>query len=381
MPRFLNRIFTPFLLAAALIAQEPGTPTFDSTAKLVLVPFHVERGKYYAADLQPSDFILHEDGHPREFTIFEGPNTSHPLPLELILLFDTTPKVAHQDGPAVFDMKLDPKADYEFLGGWDESAIREVLHKNGMDILLAVYHYAGGQLERLCAPSSDSREITGAFQRLLDPIPPGKGELGLLPGDYVPKYLGVPSKNGWMAESIVAALKDAAESPAPARRLLMVFTVGSRGTMSKSASDSSIVDPALAASVPLYPVILAMERQERHLSGTGPGVTGLEIAEKPASPDAASSKAGLDSTWYKGFIPSIAKVGELTGGEAFIPRHLNREALANILGLVRDTALSQYVVGFSPDTAAKPKKHSLTVKLSSKSKGKLVGGEKDGVRY
>ena len=69
------------------------------------------------------------------------------------------------------------------------------------------------------------------------------------------------------------------------------------------------------------------------------------------------------------------------GGEAFIPPRLNRETMAHILGLVRDTAVTQYVVGFSPDAGAKPKKHSVEVALSSKSKGKLVGGKRDGVTY
>ena len=84
---------------------------------------------------------------------------------------------------------------------------------------------------------------------------------------------------------------------------------------------------------------------------------------------------------FSGLLPWITKVGELTGGEAFVPRHLDREALAGILGSLRDTLLSQYVVGFVPDAAPKPKKHSLAVALSSKSTGKLVGGEKNGVAY
>ena len=91
------------------------------------------------------------------------------------------------------------------------------------------------------------------------------------------------------------------------------------------------------------------------------------------------------STWYKGFLPGITKAGELTGGETFVPHVLDREALAGILSVTRDTALSQYVVGFSPDAAAKPpsrpKKHSLAVALTSKSTGKIVGGEKTGVTY
>ncbi len=118
------------VFASTLSAQEPASPTFDANAKLVLVPFHVQRGKYFAADLQPSDFILREDGHPRPFNIFEGPNTPHPLPLELILLFDTTAKVlVSKDGFPTPAFGLDPKSEYEFLNNWDESITREVLQK------------------------------------------------------------------------------------------------------------------------------------------------------------------------------------------------------------------------------------------------------------
>jgi hypothetical protein len=373
------------LLAAALVAQEPGAPTFDSSTKLVLIPFHVERGKYFAADLQASDFILREDGHPRPFTVFEGPNSEHPLPLELILLFDTTPKAPEKDNRLLSALELDPKADYEFLANWDESVTREVLQKNGMDVRLAVYHYTGQQLERLCAASSDPREIVRAFHALLDPIPQGKGELTLLPDDNVIKTMfGVPSKNAWLNESIVGTLKDAAgPSSAPARRMLILFTVGSSGTGSKSAGFNNIVDPALAMRIPIDSVVMGMDRQEQHVTGTGPGAVAgaLETADPPKSQqDPLTSKAGAMG-WYKGFLPWITKAGELTGGEAFVPHHLDREALAGILGQVRDTALSQYVVGFSPDAGAKPKKHSLAVALSSKSKGKLVGGDRDGVIY
>lgn len=52
--------------------------------------------------------------------------------------------------------------------------------KNGMDIRVAVYHYAGRQMERLCDATSNPHA-------LLDPIPPGKGELALLPGREIIK--------------------------------------------------------------------------------------------------------------------------------------------------------------------------------------------------
>jgi hypothetical protein len=56
-------------------------------------------------------------------------------------------------------------------------------------------------------------------------------------------------------------------------------------------------------------------------------------------------------------------------------------AEAAILAVSRDRVVSQYVVGFSPDAAPKPKKHSLAVTLTSKSAGKVIGGQKNGVEY
>lgn len=107
----------------------------------------------------------------------------------------------------------------------------------------------------------------------------------------------------------------------------------------------------------------------------------LSTADVPKLSGESEKSGGIDGAWYKGFLPWITKVGELTGGQTFVPHQLDRETLARILTVTRDAGLSQYVVGFSPDGAAKPKKHSLAVTLSSKSRGKLVGGEKDGVTY
>ncbi len=135
-------------------------------------------------------------------------------------------------------------------------------------------------------------------------------------------------------------------------------------------------------SIPIDPIIMGMERQEQHVTGSVRGQGGaLATTDAPkSSGDSASGKPGGmgGAPWYKGLLPWITKAGEKTGGEAYFPQQLNRETLAGLLGLVRDTTLSQYVVGFSPDAAAKPKKHSLAVALTSKSKGKLIGGEKNG---
>jgi hypothetical protein len=380
-----QRVIASVLAAAALLAQEPGPPKFDSNAKLVLVPFHVQRGKYFAADLQPSDFILREDGHPRAFTTFEGPNTAHPLPLELILLFDTTPRVVvSKDGFPTPIWALDPKVDYEFIDHWDESITREVLQKNGMDIRIAVYHYSGHQLERLCAASNDPREIVGAFRRLLDPIPWDKSELTLLPGNQIFKPLFGTPREGWLSESIVGTLRDAAASAVPARRLLLLFSAGSSGTGSKSSDPySNIVDPALAMNIPINPVIMSVVRNQQHISGNAApnGALGTIDAPNSQSDPLSAKPGGVSSTWYTGLLPWINNLGKMTEGQSFVPRLLDRDTMAAILGLVRDTTLSQYVVGFSPDATPKPRKHSLAVVLSSKSQGKLISGEKNGVTY
>ncbi len=376
MSQNLYRVFALVLMAVALMAQEPDPPTFDSTAKLVFVPFNVQRGKFFAADLQPSDVILREDGHPRPFTTFEGPNTPHPLPLELILLFDTTtfpPKamanISHWN----------PKADYEFIDGWDERLTGGLLQQNGSAIRMSVYHYSGRQLERLCGATSDPREIGHAFQALLDPIPQGKGELTLLPGSSVRKPMFEAPFMGWLAESIVTTLKDATASPVPARRLLLVFTTGMSGTGENDLRGdyNTIVGPAFAANVPINPVI--MNQDKMHVVWDRPGPGGVFTTVD--MPEALKNKAGVvGNTGYQN-LPWFAAVGARTGGEVFVPHQLDREALAAILKIARDVTLSQYVVGFTPDSAQKPKKHSLGVALTSKSSGRIVGGEKNGILY
>ncbi|HXE65281.1 MAG TPA: hypothetical protein VN519_17175 [Bryobacteraceae bacterium] len=375
MSRTLNRVLPPVLLAAALLAQEPVEPAFQANTRLVLVPFNVQRGKDFVADLQPSDFILREDGHPRAFTTFEGPHTKHPLPLELILLFDTTTVPVKVRDPL---FHWNPKTDYEFIGDWDERLTGGLLQKNGMDIRLSVYHYAGHQLERLCAATSNPREIGQAFQALLDPIPQGKGELTLLPGDHVRKPMFDAPWQGWMTEAIVTTLKDASASPVAARRVLLFFTAGAGGTNSTGLQNaySNMAGPALALNTPLDPVMMDQYRMNAIANRPGPG----GVLATVDMPEELARRAGYTGTAYKD-LPWVAAVGGMTGGAVFVPPHLDREALAAILKIARDTTLSQYIVGFTPEEAAKAKKHSLEVTLKSKSSGKLVGGEKNGVVY
>jgi hypothetical protein len=366
-----RRVAASILLAAALLAQEPDTPTFGTTTKLVVVPFNVQRGKYFAADLQRSDFILREDGHPREFTVFEGPDTPHPLPLEFVLLFDTSKLPAKSPHKTITSV-WDAKADYEFLDNWDESITRTVLDKNGMDVRLSVYHFDDGHLERLCRATRDPREITQAFRRLLDPIP-ATSALTLLPGDHLNQSYFILFSTGWWHEATVATFQDVAASPVAARRVLLLFSdLWAGGT--SGAAWQSIGDKVLASGTEIDPVILDLYKMAatRHITGDN-GRAGLPGSSIPVE------MADHSTRWVS--APVSGELGPMTGGETLIPEHLNRDALANILLRIRDTTLSKYLVGFVPEASAKPGKHRLEVELKSKTAGKVVGGERDGVVY
>jgi hypothetical protein len=50
--------------------------------------------------------------------------------------------------------------------------------------------------------------------------------------------------------------------------------------------------------------------------------------------------------------------------------------VSNILLVIRNEGLFQYVAGFTPEPSGKPRKHTLEIKLKSKSSGKLRGGRR-----
>ena len=239
-----RRALPAVFLTAALLAQQSDTSTFHATAKVVLVPFNVARGKSLAGDLQPSDVILREEGRPRNFTIFQGPNTPNPLPLEMILLFDST-----KNPPSTAQRRVqshwDAKAAYQFLNSWDEPATKAILDKNGMDIRISVFHYADRQLERLCNATRNPSEILQAFGRLLDPIPAGQGILTLLPGSKdFSRDADTRYTSAWLTESIVASLNDAtAASPNSVRRVLIVFSEGYSVTSSPHQELPTLTSP------------------------------------------------------------------------------------------------------------------------------------------
>jgi hypothetical protein len=373
------RMIASALLALALLAQDSEVPRFQATTRLVLVPFSVERRKHVDVDLQPADFVLREDGHPRDFTVFEAPH-AHPDPLELILLFDTSTIYV---GPG--NLVPDLKSAYEFLNEWNDSDALAVLPSGGIDLRISVYHYAGQQLERLCAPTSNPREIAGALRRLFDPIPTGKGTLALLPGSKVfqpPRFnrtAALNRSNGWPPEAIVGAMNEAASSPVVARRILIWFSEGSGNTL---ALPQVIVGRALPLGITIDPVIVNFYRHAECLSHIFQGCFGVGGVATHASPRfSIPITIPVAQGDFNLTVPIVVDVGTMTGGTLFVPNHLNRAKMIEILEDVRGRAISQYVVGFAPNPSATPRKHKLEVTLVTKSEGSVVGGNRKGVVY
>jgi hypothetical protein len=73
-------------------------------------------------------------------------------------------------------------------------------------------------------------------------------------------------------------------------------------------------------------------------------------------------------------ILEFASLGELTGGRSFDPPMMNSDMLRRITGSLVGSVLTEYVIGFTPETSDNPAKHKLVVKLASKETGKLQGG-------
>ena len=100
--------------------------------------------------------ILLEDGKPRPFTVFDTPTSQGRMPVELALLFDTTPKVE----PLWY-----PGDIFRFITQWDDGQSRETLHptKDQAEVRISVYQTFGQKLYRMAQPTTDPHAVTTAL--------------------------------------------------------------------------------------------------------------------------------------------------------------------------------------------------------------------------
>jgi hypothetical protein len=394
------------LLAAATLAQQaPGEPellAFHAQSNLVILPFQVSRNKHFATDLSAGDVVLLEDGVPRKFSVFEGPQEH--TPVELLLLFDTT------TWPMGGRWNL--QALYGFTARWTDSNASAFVASGVQAVRASVYHFDGVRLARLCQPTTDPSRLADALRHLLDPIrsldltPDQRTQISIameaasdgmdrkalearfrttdrtppsgtpIPLDLPPGGSILPARawpgtgsRGWPFEAAIGTLKDAAAESGKALRVLVEFSQGVGGTTTSAAD---VADHALSLGVSVYPVVL----NYRFWFGGRGSQPGDDAPEQ-----AFGRGGGGAGPRYNSPADNFARLGSLTGGRSFTPADLNADEFAQILDAVRKEALdragSQYTVGFTPQSSAgQAREHKLEVRLAAKSSGKVSGGKR-----
>lgn len=310
----------------AVWAQEAQTPIFQSESALALVRFHVERKHSFADDIQAGDVILLEDGRPRSFTVFEG-SVSRTIPIEMALLFDTSGSV-NSEG------LLDP-LEYK-------AALLDKLP----GVRLSVYSF-NDKLFRHCRPTRDGVELATALGQVRESR--SKPMAATMIALQLPRgRKGGPAT--WLFEAIMATARDGAPGARPATRMLVVFSDGFPTTNTRPEEAAAALSEM---GVPAYPVVLG----HSHI---------------------AARKADGQLGWPQMaelFMADFARLAELTGGRSFDPPAIDVTVVRQILAAMTAQALSEYVVGFTPEALpGGARKHRLEVRLRTKNLGTVRGG-------
>ncbi len=366
------RVFIGCLLAAVpvLAAQQSppaGQPevVFRTETNLALVRFHVVKKGKYAEDIGPEDIGLFEDGAPQKLAFFEGPGQSgkRTLPIEIILLFDGSLSVMNNN----------------LL---DSYAIRDTVLK-GIDGNVGVSVYAFGRsLKRFTHDTRDPKALNQAL-------------------DEVYKFSQSATR---LYESIMQVCKDATDAGGPnVTRVMVIFSDGQSTTKEKPMNAAKV---ASHYGVSLYPVILGHDRAIRQarnrgnyggMNGPGPigpggggrgmggGGRGMGggggFGQNPQQTQAQAQREGRLRE-KESYMQEFAAIGPPTGGRSFDPPQINNMIVKTILEALVGSIRSEYVAGFYMPAASGEQKqaHKLEVKLVSKSKGRLSGGERTIVR-
>ena len=276
-----------------------------------------------------------------------------------------------------------------------------ILDKPGADVRVSVYRYDHQQLQKLCGSTKEPRTLTNAIHRLPESIPANEAiRLKLPPGRIVNRFkapLITPADDlsskgrvawpmSWTQEAVIRTLQDSGAEQTSALRVLVVFSE-TLGPTSTQLEDAAGV--ALSLNIPVYVVVLDLEQYIRSpfmlawIKGVRNRYTLPADVVSHSSPPAAAG--GLDLTPWTLTSAAVeimlrfGDLGPLTGGDAIFPSVMNAAALNDILGVIRDKSLSQYVVGFAPASPKRPRKHDLKIRIQAKEGGKLVGGERTAV--
>jgi hypothetical protein len=324
----------------------------------VLLPFRVTRGKNYATDLPQSAVTLLEDGKPREFSIFDTPTSQGRLPIEIVLLFDTNPKINYL---------WDPQDVFRFISQWSEDLSREVLRRdknnNRVEIRVSVYRCSARTLYRTAPPTTDSRVLTSALQSILQPppvspesvialmLPPQRNRVD--PGPYTRDYVTSPfysaAERGWPMEAAIGLLNQVSAAQDRVARVLVMFSegIGATTTIPEDAGNQ-----ALDLGIPIYPVATNYKNHVRRIT--------------------------YPRNYFR--MHEFEALGKMTGGRESEYASIDAVTLRKILDGVISDALAQYVAGFVPSSGeGAVRQHQLEIRLAPRSAGVVEGGKRRAV--
>lgn len=331
-------------------------PAFQSQARLVLLSFHVTHGKDYVANLKPSDIVLLEDGKPREFTIFDAPGAQGRLPRELVLVFDTNPKI---------EPLWDPENVFRFIPQWEDSMSRAILRKDDGDVRISVYHCAGETLYRSSPATTDTHTLTASLRSLLAPpssspepgavtplaLPPQRSRVdsGPYTRDYPTSPFFLGEYRGWPMEAAIGVLNEVSAAQDKVARVLVMFSEGIGAT---TTVPEDVGNQALDLGIPIYPIATNYKRRVRRVI--------------------------FPRNYFR--MHQFEALGKMTGGRAEEYASIDAATLRKILDNVKSDGLAQYVVGFAPTPSnGAPTQHNLEVRLATKAAGALEGGKRRAV--
>lgn len=329
--------------APGLLQQRSGEAqaVFRAESALVLVRFYASRKDRYLDDLRPEEIQILEDGVPQQVALLEGGSqTSRSIPVQVILLFDTSGSVMNLGllNPLVFKENL--------LDGLDFAS-------------LAVYSF-GSRLRRHAAATRDVELLKQALKEV------GGAEKG---GTLIPFEDARHTGQGGtlIYESIAQAARDASSAPGSATRLMVVFSDG-LSTSTKAGPEQAIA-AALESGMSLYPVALG---HARILAQQAAARQSTDRTGKP-SPGANARAAAADDREME--VMDFGSLAEATGGRSYDPRIADPMIIHRILQSLVQNVRAGYVTGYYPRAAtAKNKPHRLQVKMISKERGKIHGG-------
>lgn len=312
-------------------------------------------------DLTQSAVTLLEDGKPREFTIFDAPGSQGRLPIEIVLLFDTNPKIEYM---------WDPEDVFQFIPEWSQGLSRSVLQlgKNNsqVEVRISVYRCSGMTLYRSAPATTDPRVLTSALQGLLQPrlasrdpesatalsLPPqrnGVGSTGRYTRDYVTSPFYSAEQRGWPMEAAIGLLNKVSAAQDRVARVLVMFSegIGATTTIPEDAGNQ-----ALDLGIPIYPVATNYKNHIRRIP--------------------------YPRNYFR--MHEFEALGKMTGGRESEYASIDAFTLRKILDGVISDALAQYVAGFVPGSAEGPaRQHQLEIRVTPKSAGVVEGGKRRAV--